>query len=176
MNTIPLFIKERCASFGLAPFCSLFSSPCYCLVLWSSGSAQENTQPWNANHFSVPAKDLYQAASTGITADGANIVLFDDDESFSFDEAGRLTHVGHYIYKVLTSKGAEGWDSLSVGWDAWHEMRPVIRARVIGSDYSEHNFDPRAITKNRRAAATTRHTATAKGCGRPCRRSRRELS
>ena len=109
--------------------------------------AQENTQPWNAKHFSLPAKELYQAASSGVTADGANIVLFDDDESFTFDEAGRLTHVSHYIYKVLTSKGAEGWDTLSVGWDPWHEMRPVIRARVIEPNYTEHNLDPSAITE-----------------------------
>ena len=109
--------------------------------------AQQNIQPWNAPHFSVSAKDLYQAASEATTPDGANVTLFDDDESFSFDEAGRLTHVGHYIYKVLTAKGAEGWDSLSVGWDPWHEVRPVIRARVIEPDYSEHNLDPSAITE-----------------------------
>ena len=68
-------------------------------------------------------------------------------KQFSFDEAGRLTHVGHYIYKVLTAKGAEGWDTLSVGWDPWHEVRPVIRARVIEPDYSEHDLDPKAITE-----------------------------
>ncbi|MGA7244135.1 MAG: DUF3857 domain-containing protein, partial [Terracidiphilus sp.] len=90
---------------------------------------------------------MYQAASAVTTPDGANVMLFDDDESFSFDEAGRLTHVGHFVYKVLTAKGAEGWDSLSVGWDPWHEMRPVIRARVIEADYSEHNLDLSAITE-----------------------------
>ena len=109
--------------------------------------AQQNTPVWKAPHFSVPAKDLYQSVSQVAAPDGANITLFDDDESFTFDEAGRLTHVGHYIYKVLTAKGAEGWDSLSVGWDPWHEMRPVIRARVIEPDYSEHNLDPSAITE-----------------------------
>jgi len=112
-----------------------------------TGSSQQNLEPWNAPHFSVPARELYQAASLVPAPENANIILFEDDERFSFDGAGRLTHVGHYIYKVLTSKGAEGWDSLSVGWDAWHEMRPVIRARVIGPDYTEHTFDPRAITE-----------------------------
>ncbi len=126
--------------------------PCL-IVLVLSGvaglavNAQQNMQPWNAPHFSVPARDLYQAASAVATPDGANVTLFDDDESFSFDEAGRLTHVGHFVYKVLTAKGAEGWDSLSVGWDPWHEMRPVIRARVIEADYSEHNLDLSAITE-----------------------------
>ena len=124
-----------------------------CLFLALAGStgvtglSQPNPAPWNAPHFSIPAQDLYRAASLVPVPDSANIVLYADDERFSFDEAGRLTHVGHYIYKVLTSKGAEGWDSLSVGWDAWHEMRPVIRARVIGPDYSEHTLDASAITE-----------------------------
>ena len=91
---------------------------CLLLALFCSssieGSGQQGTGPWSAPHFSVSARDLYQAASAVSVPEGANIVLFDDDERFSFDEAGRLTHVGHYIYKVLTSKGAEGWDSLSV--------------------------------------------------------------
>ena len=107
----------------------------------------QNSPAWKAPHFSVPAEDLYQAVSEVPVPEGANVALFDDDESFSFDEAGRLTHVGHYIYKILTAKGAEGWDNLSVGWDPWHEMRPVIRARVIEPDYSEHNLDPSAITE-----------------------------
>ncbi len=124
-----------------------------CLLLIFPGvaaleaSAQQEAAPWTAPHFSVPAKDLYQAASSMPAPDGANVTLYNDDEEFSFDEAGRLTHVGHFIYKVLTAKGAEGWDNLSVGWDPWHEVRPVIRARVIEPDYTEHVLDPKAITE-----------------------------
>ena len=130
----------------LAPFSDL---PCVCPGRRPrySGFAQQSPEPWNAPHFSVPARELYQAASLVPAPENASIILFADDERFSFDEGGRLTHVGHHIYKVLTSKGAEGWDSLSVGWDAWHEMRPVIRARVIEPNYSEHKLDARAITE-----------------------------
>ena len=117
------------------------------ILACASTSGQQITDPWKAPHFSLPAKDLYRLASEGSLADGANVLLYDDDETFSFDENGRLAHVGHYIYKILTSKGAEGWDNLSVGWEPWHEKRPVIRARVIGSDYSEHTLDPSAITE-----------------------------
>ena len=60
---------------------------------------------------------------------------------------GGMDHVGHIIYKVLTQKGAEGWDSLSVGWEPWHEARPVIRARVIAPDFTVHTLDPNTITE-----------------------------
>lgn len=133
--------------FALRRICICFAALVLVDYFGASSHAQQSVETWNAPHFSVPAKELYQAASLVPVPDGANVLLFDDDDSFSFDDAGRLTHVGHYIYKVLTSKGAEGWDSLSVGWDPWHEMRPVIRARVIEPDYTEHNLNPGAITE-----------------------------
>ena len=127
--------------------CFVFVLACLEYIPALGAQPQQSPLAWDAPHFSVPARDLYQAASTGPVPENANILLFDDDESFSFDEAGRLTHVGHYIYKVLTSKGAESWDSLSVGWDPWHETRPVIRARVIEPNFAEHNLDASAITE-----------------------------
>jgi len=60
------------------------------------------------------AKALYEAASAVAAPEGANISILVDDESYTFDEAGRIAHVWHVVFKVLTQKGAEGWDSLSV--------------------------------------------------------------
>jgi len=51
------------------------------------------------------------------------------------------------IYKVLTQKGAEGWDSISVGWEPWHQLRPEIRVRVITPDYAEHALEPKNINE-----------------------------
>ena len=90
-----------------------------------------SADPWSAPHFSIDPKILYQAASAVSAPDGANVTELCEDESYRFDDAGRLVHVGHYVYKVLTQKGAEGWDSLAIGWEPWHEARPAIRARVI---------------------------------------------
>lgn len=103
--------------------------------------------PWAAPHFSLDPKALYQAASTAPTPEGANATMLSEDESYTFDETGRVVHITHYIYKVLTQKGAEGWDSLMVGWDPWHELRPVIRARVIAPDFTEQTLDPATINE-----------------------------
>jgi Flp pilus assembly protein TadD len=109
--------------------------------------AQQAVEPWKAPHFSLEPKILYEAASAVTAEDGTNVTLLEDDESYSFDEAGRIRHVGYVIYKVLTQKGAEGWDSISVGWEPWHEARPEIRVRVISPDFSEHVLDPKSITE-----------------------------
>jgi tetratricopeptide (TPR) repeat protein/transglutaminase-like putative cysteine protease len=109
--------------------------------------AAPSAEPWSAPHFSIDPKALYQAASAAPAPDGVNVTELCEDERYTFDEAGRQVHVGHTIYKVLTQKGAEGWDSLSVGWEPWHESRPVIRARVIAPDFTVHTLDPNTITE-----------------------------
>ncbi len=113
----------------------------------SPAAAQSTAGLWTAPHFSVDPKALYQAASAVAAPDGANITELVDEESFTFDEAGRTVHVGHVIFKVLTQKGAEGWDSLAVGWEPWHDARPIIRARVIAPDFTVHTLDPNSITE-----------------------------
>lgn len=117
------------------------------LVMVFSARAQQPIEPWKSPHLSIPAKDLYQAASAVEAPEGTNVIVLEDDESFTFDDSGRLTHVGYSVYKVLTQKGAEGWDSFSVGWQPWHQERPEIRVRVIASDLTEHLLDPKTITE-----------------------------
>jgi hypothetical protein len=109
--------------------------------------AAATADPWSAPHFSIDPKILYQAASAAPAPDGANVTVLCEDEHFTFDDAGRMVHVGHSIYKVLTQKGAEGWDSLSVGWEPWLESRPIIRARVIAPDFTVHTLDANTITE-----------------------------
>ena len=119
----------------------------YTYVAVHALQGQLPVEPWKAAHFSLPAKDLYGAASAVSAPEGTNVVVLEDDESYTFDQAGRLTHIGYFIYKVLTQKGAEGWDAFSVGWQPWHQERPEIRVRVITPDYAEHRLDPNTITE-----------------------------
>jgi tetratricopeptide (TPR) repeat protein len=129
------------AHFALLAFtaCS-FSFSYICL-------AQSPVQPWNAPHFSLDPKTLYEAATAVAAPEGSNISILEDDETYSFDEVGRIDHTAHFVYKILTQKGAEGLDHLSVDWEPWHEARPTIRVRVITPDFEEHPLDPNAVTE-----------------------------
>jgi len=134
-----------CLGFSLR-FISTYACVSVLLAALSAGG-QQPLEPWKAPHFSLAATDLYAAATAVAAPEGTNVVLLEDDESYTFDEAGRLTHVAYFVYKVLTQKGAEGWDNFSVGWQPWHEARPEIRVRVITPDLNEHLLDPRTITE-----------------------------
>lgn len=109
--------------------------------------AQQTVEPWKAPHFSVDPKALYEAASAVVAPDGANVTILTDEDSYTFDDAGRVAHNVHVIYKVITQKGAEEWDAMSVGWEPWHEARPTFRVRVIAPDFSVHELDPKTITE-----------------------------
>jgi hypothetical protein len=116
-------------------------------IVAAGAGAQQAVEPWKAEHFSIEPKALYDAASAVTAPDGTNVVLLEDDESYSFDDAGRYTHVGYAVYKILTQQGAENWDSIYVGWEPWHEARPAIRARVIAPDLSVRTLDPQSISE-----------------------------
>ena len=110
-------------------------------------AANAAVEPWEAPDFSIDPKTLYEATSAVPVPDGANVVELVEDERYTFDDEGRMNHVGRIIYKVLTLKGAEDWDALSVGWEPWHEARPVIRARVIAPDFTVRTLDPNTVTE-----------------------------
>ena len=134
-------MASRCRYFYLS---ALFFA---CLSTSPASHAQQPIEAWKSPHFSVPARDLFDAATAVAAPEGTNISILEDDDSFTFDAAGRLTHTGYVVYKVLTQKGAEGWDSISVGWEPWHQLRPEIRVRVITPDFAEHALDPKNINE-----------------------------
>jgi len=125
----------------------LFALLCVCVCSLVTAPAQQTLEPSKTPHFSASAKDLFDAATAVSAPEGTNIAILEDDDNFTFDEAGRLTHTGYVVYKILTQKGAEGWDSIAVGWEPWHQLRPEIRVRVITPDYAEHALDPKNINE-----------------------------
>ncbi|HEU5351497.1 MAG TPA: DUF3857 domain-containing protein [Terracidiphilus sp.] len=133
------FLPRRIASGSIAFFA---------LLLVPAGLAsQDQVQPWKAPHFSIAAKTLYNAATTATASATADAAVFEDDENYSFDAEGRATHTIYVVYKILTQKGAEGWDSASIGWEPWHQQRPGIKVRVIAPDGTVHMLDPNQITE-----------------------------
>jgi hypothetical protein len=77
---------------------------------------------------------------------GTDVVVLDEEEDYVFEADGKAIHTHYLVYKVLTQKGANGWDSISLEWEPWHEERPTMRARVVTPDKAIYAFDPNTIT------------------------------
>jgi transglutaminase-like putative cysteine protease len=101
--------------------------------------------PWTAPHFTIDPKVLYKQASESAAPDGTNVAVLDDEENYNFDASGRSLYTDYMVYKVLTQQGAEGWSSVSVTWEPWHQERPLIRVRVITPDLVVHDLDLKTL-------------------------------
>src|SRR6267378_2873163 len=115
-------------------------------VLPSESISSDNTRTWDIPRFSAEGRTLYKAASSVTPKAGTDVVVLDEEENYVFDVDGKAIRTHYLVYKVLTQKGSEGWDDISLGWEPWHEERPTVRARVITPDNVTHALDPKTVT------------------------------
>ncbi|MGA2418825.1 MAG: DUF3857 domain-containing protein [Candidatus Acidiferrum sp.] len=101
---------------------------------------------WSLPRFGPDAAALYQAASAPTPKPGTDVLFLDDEERYTFDADGKSIRTRYMVYKILTQRGAEGWDNLSLAWEPWHEERPELIARVITPDNAAHLLDPKTIS------------------------------
>src|SRR5262245_8219460 len=78
-------------------------------------------------HFSTDVAGLYKTSSEVKSATGTDVVVLADEQSYVFDNEGRVVQTQYLLYRVLTQKGAEGWDEVSQDWEPWHQERPSIQ-------------------------------------------------
>lgn len=131
-------------------------------------AAAEESWPWKAKAFSWSAKEGLaalgrlpkRAPAAERSARTPNPETSGDDaqdreESVDallhetrifLDPAGLQTVVSRRVFWVRTPSGASEAASVSASWRPWHQLRPVIRARVITPDGLEHPLDPRTLT------------------------------
>src|SRR5579859_5864248 len=110
----------------------------------ATAQATASSAPEGA-HFSADAAGLYKSSSAIKTPASTDILVLSDEEHYTFDADGRAVHTQYLLYKVLTQKGAQEWDEVSLDWEPWHEEKPGIRARVITSDNVIHALDEKTI-------------------------------
>ncbi len=115
------------------------------LVAITSGAPLSAQDKKEVQHFSEEALERYKTEKPRTIVEHADVLVLQNDDTFSFDSDGRVVHTAYRVYKVLTQQAAE-WDEVSVHWEPWHEERPTIRARVISADGVVHQLDSATIT------------------------------
>lgn len=112
------------------------------LLLVGTVPAHAGAPEWReAPPFSVPARELRQAAAAIKRERPTDVVVLLDERSYSIDEQHRVTTRSRMIYRVDSPAGVENWAASSAGWQPWYQAKPVIRARVITRDGREHLLD-----------------------------------
>ncbi|HYJ40139.1 MAG TPA: DUF3857 domain-containing protein [Steroidobacteraceae bacterium] len=103
-------------------------------------------EAWDAPAFSVPARDLLQAATAVKRERATAVVVLLDERTYVLDEQHRLTSISRLIYRVDSPDGVERWAASTAHWQPWHQAKPTIRARVITLDGQEHQIDQKLLT------------------------------
>jgi len=119
------------------PLCYLF------LILLAA--QMEATDVWNAPAFSVDPTALRQAADAVAPGKHSEVTVLLNDMHFGFDDSGKVEETRHLIYRVENQQGVEHWAEISGQWDAWHQSRPEIKARVITPDGVVHWLDSKTL-------------------------------
>jgi tetratricopeptide (TPR) repeat protein len=101
---------------------------------------------WSGPAFTAEVGTLRTFGETVKTAKHAEATVFLNDVNFNFDEAGNLVETRHLIYRIESQDGVQNWSETSGQWDAWHQAKPDIKARVITPDGAVHWLDPRTLS------------------------------
>jgi hypothetical protein len=73
------------------------------------------------------------------------VVVLYEEKSFTYDSDGKSVQTLYRVYKILSQNSVEGWDSSSVEWEPWHEVKPSLNARVITPDGVSHSLDQKSL-------------------------------
>lgn len=100
---------------------------------------------WFAPAFTVDPAALREAARSVEAGKHNEATVLLNDVQFAFDETGKLVERRHLIYRIENQEGVQNWAETSGRWEAWHQSRPEIKARVITTEGAVHWLDPKTL-------------------------------
>lgn len=106
-----------------------------------------SASPWSAPAFSTPPAALLAAAKALPPAVDQQVDFLLYETRITLEADGLWSERQHQIYRVLDASAIDDWAYVEEGWSPWHQLRPELRARVIGLDGSERRLDPKTIAE-----------------------------
>jgi len=123
--------------------CSRISLFFVFLSIAARGSASDI---WDAPAFTAEAVALRDASQAVLAQKNVEATILLNDSQYHFDETGRAVETRHLIYRIETQEGVENWAETSGTWEAWHQAKPEIKARVITPDGAVHWLDQNTLS------------------------------
>jgi Domain of Unknown Function with PDB structure (DUF3857) len=103
------------------------------------------TDAWDSPPFTTDSAILRQAAQAVPAGKHHEATVLLNELHFKFDETGKMSETRHLIYRIENQDGAKDWAETSGRWEAWHQDKPEIKARVITADGAVHWLDPKTL-------------------------------
>jgi len=100
---------------------------------------------WDSPAFTIDPLVLRQAAQAIKAGSGSEATVLLNELHFKFDEDGKTLETHHLIYRIENQDGVKDWAETSGQWEAWHQNKPEIKARVITADGTVHWLDLKTL-------------------------------
>jgi len=100
---------------------------------------------WDGPAFSADPTVLRQAAQAVQAGKNSEATGLLNELRFQFDESGRMIETRHLIYRIENQDGVKNWAETSGRWEAWHQDKPEIKARVITVEGTVHWLDSKTL-------------------------------
>ncbi len=113
----------------------------------TAAPAVPTASPWSGAAFATPPAALLAAAKAlpPVSDQSVDFLLF--KSRLTLDKDGLWSERQHQIYRVLDASAIDDWAYIEQVWSPWHQLRPELRARVIGLDGTERWLDPKTISE-----------------------------
>jgi tetratricopeptide (TPR) repeat protein len=111
----------------------------------SIGARASATDAWDSPAFATDPAILRQAAQAVQPEKHSEATVLLSELHFKFDENGKMLEIRHFIYRIENQDGVRDWAETSGRWEAWHQDKPEIKARVITAEGAVHWLDPKTL-------------------------------
>lgn len=114
------------------------------LFQFSFSPAVRAAEPWDAPFAGNPQAILEAAKRIPVPESQAVVVLLEQHQ-IAVDEGGRITSTVRKVFRVANEDALDEWASVEQEFQPWHESKPELRARVIGTDGAVHWLEAKTI-------------------------------
>jgi tetratricopeptide (TPR) repeat protein/transglutaminase-like putative cysteine protease len=91
--------------------------------------------------------EAMRSAAAKIAPDNiSDATILDEETDYQISETGAMNYTRRLIYRIETPGGVQGWAEASMEWDPWFESPAEIHARVLQTDGTFAELDPKTIT------------------------------
>jgi len=115
------------------------------IVVLSNCARVSAADTWDSPAFAADPAILRQAAQAVPAGKHSEATVLLNEVHFKFDEDSKMLETRHLIYRIENQDGVKDWAETSGTWQAWHQDKPEIKARVITAEGAVHWLDSKTL-------------------------------
>lgn len=111
-------------------------------VVLTGGAVAAEEEIWDRPPHADPPEELIRAFSDIPVDEDHGVQVLLEEARYVLDDAGRMDYRYRIVYRVDSPGSVRSWSRVTRTWRPWYQDRPVLKARVVLPDGTQHVLDP----------------------------------